>query len=136
MLGEHSSDLNSTVLCVLTRFGLKRRRDLLPTYIGYRNVIRKAVRSHGLLQSAFLIENLRTCYSLSIWAEGAAIPWFGTAVAEHTTEARKVFGRLSFEPGRGPELWSTKWRLQSVSNNLNWGHFDLRSVIGDQQRTG
>lgn len=28
-------------------------------------------------------------------------------------------------------LWSTKWRLSSVSNNLSWPGFDLRDTILD-----
>lgn len=83
----------------------------------------------GLLRNAFLFENPTTWYSLSIWAERDAILSFGTHVVSHVAAARKVFPRLAFEGDRGPELWSTKWRLVSVSNNLNWGDFDLRESI-------
>ncbi|MGH2559555.1 MAG: hypothetical protein ACRDJH_10855, partial [Thermomicrobiales bacterium] len=50
-------------------------------------------------------------------------------VPGHVEAARRAFGRMVFRKGRGPELWSTKWRLASVSNNLNWADFDLRRLI-------
>jgi hypothetical protein len=43
--------------------------------------------------------------------------------------ARDLFGRLAFNAHLGPELWSTKWRLVAVSNNLNWADFDLQEVV-------
>jgi hypothetical protein len=58
---------------------------------------------------------------------------FSPNVAGHIEAARRVFGRLSYEPERGPELWSTKWRLVSVTNNLNWDGFDLREVIKQKE---
>lgn len=82
----------------------------------------------GLLRSSFLVEGLTTCYSLSIWVDESAIPRFGSSVEEHVAVARGVFGRLRFR-NRRPELWSTRWRLAEVSNNLNWDAFDLRHEI-------
>lgn len=119
------------ILCVITRFGLRSAWHLLPTYLDFRRVMREARRSAtpGLLRAAFLIEDFRTCYSLSVWAELNAIPKFGGNVPSHVDAARRVIGRLAFDPGRGPELWSAKWRLTAVSNNLNWSDFDLRGVI-------
>ena len=123
--------VNVPILCVITRFGLRSVRYLLPTYLDYRRVIRNAEvsKTPGLLRSAFLIENPTTCYSLSIWTSWDAIPHFGTNVPYHVDAARRSFGRLSFKKDHGPEIWSTKWRLVAVSNNLNWGDFDLRGLI-------
>lgn len=123
--------VNVPILCAITRFGLHSTRYLLPTYLDYLRVRRNAEisRTPGLLQSAFLIENPRTCYSVSIWSSWEAIPRFGTNVPSHVDAARRIFGRTSFKKDRGPEIWSTKWRLVSVSNNLNWGDFDLRELI-------
>jgi hypothetical protein len=89
----------------------------------------KATQTSGLLRAAFLIENLKTCYSLSIWASYDAIPQFGTNVLYHVVAGNKIFGRLAKNQDGGPEIWSTKWRLTSVSNNLNWADFDLRQLI-------
>jgi hypothetical protein len=61
--------------------------------------------------STFLVENLMSCYSLSIWADKAAIPRFGTNVPVHAEAGNSVFRRLLIDPARGPELWSTKWQL-------------------------
>lgn len=127
--GDHQVDV--PIICAITRFGLRNPRYLLPTYLDYQRVIRnlKASKTPGLLRSAFLIENPTTCYSLSIWTSWDAIPRFGSNVPYHVDAARRIFGRTSFKKDRGPEVWSTKWRLVAVSNNLNWGDFDLRKVI-------
>lgn len=128
-------DVNSTIVCVLTRFGLRRPWHLVQTYIAYRWLMRRVQRTapSGLLKATFLVEDLTTCYSLSLWADDAAIPFFGTSVEEHVVVARGVFGRLRFSTDR-PEIWSTKWRLFQVSNNLNWAGFDLRQIIAEGER--
>lgn len=135
--GDHEVD--ASIVCVVTRFGLAKARYLLPTYLDYRRVVAAARRSKtpGLVRAAFLVESPTSCYSLSLWTDSTAIAHFGTNVGLHVEAARRIFGRLAFDPERGPELWSTKWRLASVSNNLNWQDFDLRKVLlqaGDRAR--
>lgn len=125
--GDHPVD--APILCVLTRFGLRSPIFLLPTYLDYRRTLKKARGTPGLLRAAFLIENPTTCYSLSIWSKWDDIPVFGTNVPIHVDAARRVFGRLLMSNHGGPELWSTKWRLSTVSNNLNWEEFDLRAAV-------
>lgn len=127
--GDHPVDV--PVTCVLTRFGVRSPRLLLPSYLDYREVLGQVVdsRTPGLLHSAFLLESPKAWFSLSIWADPDVIPHFGTNVPLHVAAARRMFGRLAFEHGRGPELWSTKWRLASVSNNLNWDEFSLRDHV-------
>ena len=112
------------VRCVITRFGLRSARFLLPTYADYRRLSNRAEqdRPAGLLRNTFLLENPSTWYSLSLWS---GRPLFSAPVPEHIEAARRVFGRLRHEGDRGPELWSTTWRLEAVSNNLNWGDLDL-----------
>jgi hypothetical protein len=126
--GDHAVDVPIT--CSITRFGLRNARSLPASYLDYRRVLRVEQESPaaGLLRSAFLVENPTTWYSFSIWS---GYPDFSAQVPTHVDAARRVFGRLAMEPGRGPELWSTKWRLVSVTNNLNWGDFDLRQLILD-----
>lgn len=128
-------DVDSSVVCVLTRFALRRPWHLLQTYLAYRWLIRRmeSKRQAGLLKSAFLVEGLTTCYSLSIWADDSTIPRFGTAVEEHVTVAREVFGRLKIR-NRRAEIWSSKWRLAETSNNLNWNGFDLHDALGGAAR--
>lgn len=132
--GDHAVDV--PIICVITRFGLRSPLYLLPAYLDYRRVVRQTTQTQmpGLLRTAFLIENLTTCYSLSIWASWEGIPFFGSTVPAHVEAARRVFGRVSFTPERGPEIWSAKFRLVSVSNNLNWGDFDLRGLIMGMSR--
>lgn len=127
--GDHL--VNVPITCVITRFGLRSIRYLLPTYFDYRHITAdvEATHTRGLLRSAFLIENPTTCYSLSLWNSWENIPRFGTNIPFHINAARKAFGRVSFQEDYGPEVWSTKWRLMSVSNNLNWGDFNLRELI-------
>lgn len=116
--------VDGDITCVITRFGLKSPRHLLPTMLEYRQVLRSVAEpgSIGLLKSAFLIESPTSCVSFSVWDRE---PFFSADVPRHVEAARRVFGRLEFDPGRGPELWSTQWKLASVSNNLNWGDLDL-----------
>jgi hypothetical protein len=86
----------------------------------------------GLLKAAFLVENPTTCYSLSFWSQEPAL---SAHVPRHIDAANSVFGRLAFDPDQGPELWSTRWQLTSVTNNLHWPGFDLRDALlrgGDQ----
>jgi hypothetical protein len=117
------------IMCVLTRFGLRSPLYLLPTYLDYRYTMKQAARTPGLLRAAFLIENLTTCYSLSIWSSYDDIPVFGGNVPYHVDAARNVFRRLLMRQPGVPELWSTKWQLTTVSNNVNWKDFDLRGLI-------
>ena len=127
--GHHPVDV--PIICVLTRFGLRSARHLIPTYLEYRRIMREAAqtRTPGLLRSAFLIELPRTCFSLSIWAGEEAIPHFGTNVISHVAAGNAVFGRLAVAEDGGPEIWPTRWQLTSVSNNLNWEGLNLRELI-------
>lgn len=120
--GEHD------VRCVITRFGLRGRRFLLPTYRDYRRLVRQVAvnRPPGLLRFAFLVENPTTCYSVSLWNRR---PMFSAAVPEHVEVVRRMFGRLRIDEERGPELWSTTWRLAETSTNLNWEDLDLGQLL-------
>ena len=119
--GDHWTDGPS--ICVITRFRLRRPWYLISTWLHYRAVRRQALahNSHGgLIRTAFLIENLHTCYSLSIWDSYAAIPQFGTDVKSHVQAGNFVISRLAISTRDRPELWSTKWKLLSTSHNLEW----------------
>lgn len=123
-------DVDSTIVCVMTRFGLRRPWHLIQTYLAYRWLMRRVRQAapDRLLKATFLVENVTTCYSLSIWADESAIPLFGTSVEEHVAVARGAFGRLRLR-NQLPEVWSTKWRLCQVSNNLNWDGLDLQHLM-------
>jgi hypothetical protein len=83
----------------------------------------------GFLRAVLLFELPACAYSISFWAERAAISRFGSDVSLHVQAARSIFGRVRHRDGAGPEIWSTKWDLRSVSNNLLWDEFDLRELI-------
>jgi hypothetical protein len=129
--------VDAPIVCVITRFGLRSRRHLLPTYRDYRRVVRdvQATGTSGLLRSVFLVQDPTTCFSVSIWEDEARIAHFGTKVQSHVEAARRMFGRLRMDPERGPELWSTRWRLASMSHNLNWDDFALDEVVATHDGT-
>lgn len=121
----HTQDL----VLVLTRFQLRNAWQLVQSYSDYRHVARDARGVEGLLRSSFLIEDAHTFFTLSIWRHDSDIPRFGTTVASHVAAGNRVFPRLRCTRERGPEIASTKWRLTSGSNNLNWDSLDLRSAL-------
>lgn len=124
--GDHPID--TSIMCAITRFGLRSPRFLPRAYREYQRVVRASQQSDvpRLLRSAFLVENPSTWYSFSIW-DGS--PEFSAAVPAHVEAARRSFSWLAMDPEEGPELWSTKWQLKSVTNNLSWDGFDLRPVL-------
>jgi hypothetical protein len=126
LVGETVVDAEIT--CVITRFVLRSPLSLLRMLRENRRLVRVAgaTAGLGLLRSAFVIESPRVCFSLSIWS---GEPLMSGRVEQHIEAARRVFPRLAYAEGRGPELWSTQWRLVSTTNNLNWGDFNLRSLI-------
>lgn len=120
----HQAGTSDPIL-VLTRFRVRSATQMLQSYRDYQRVVRAAHDSPGLLRSLFLLENPTTFYSLSIWSEEVAIPRFGGRVPEHVYAGRNVFGRLRFDPARGPEIWSAKWKLDTLSRNRQWPGLDL-----------
>lgn len=128
-VGDHP--VTSPAVAVITRFRLRGPQHLLPTYRAYRRVLLEAQRSQtpGLLRAAFLLESPSTWYSLSLWADANAISHFGTNAAGHVEAANRIFEHVRYDEHHDPEIWSTKWRLQSVSNNLSWEGFDLRDIL-------
>jgi hypothetical protein len=134
-LGERQVD--APIMCQLTRFGLSSSRHLPPTIRDYRRLVRDMAdpdgidpAAIGLLRSAFLVERPTTCYSLSIWS---GKPMFSASVPQHISTASRVFGRLAGDAEHGPELFTTTWRLVSVTNNLNWPGLDLRAAIAEAE---
>lgn len=131
-VGDHPVDLPTT--CVVTRFALESPWKMLQTISDYRRVLRAAAESRtpGLFQAVLALDTPTSCVSISIWRDEASIAAFGTAVPEHVVAARSVFARLKMDAELGPELWSTKWRIASVSSNLNWRGFDLARMIAHE----
>jgi hypothetical protein len=130
--GATFARVDTKVSCVLTRFRLRSAWSLLPFYLAFRRIRRESREIGGLLQSLFLIEDWRTCYTLSMWANDCAIVDFGR-VRAHIDAANSAFGPTYRRDTQRSEIWSAQFRLWAVSShNMNWDGFDLQPILGDQ----
>jgi hypothetical protein len=124
--------MDTTVSCVMTRFQLRSVRSLIPFYLHFRKVRRASMKVDGLLKALFLIENLHTCYTMSLWKNDCAIVEFG-GVYPHVAAANSAFGPTWRNDLKRAEIWSAQFRLWAVSaHNLNWEGLDLQTVLADQ----
>ena len=127
--GASFARVDTTISCVLTRFHLRSSWSLIPFYLAFRRVRREAQAIAGLLHASFLVENRRTCYTLSLWKDEYSIVSFGS-VRSHITAANSAF---SGAYGRQPEVWSAQFRMWAVScHNLNWEGLDWQAHLADQ----
>jgi len=130
--GPGFARVNSTVSCVLTRFRLRSCWSLIAFYLAFRRVRHAARELEGLLEAVFLMEDLRTCYTLSFWEHDRAIVEFGR-LRTHIEAANSAFRRTCCGNMSRPEIWSAQFRLWAVScHNLNWEGLDLRSSLDEQ----
>lgn len=121
--------VDTNVSCMLTRFHLRSAWSLIHFYRSYRRVRAQSDRIPGLLKTAFLIEDARTCYTLSIWENADAIYDFNGQVDSHIDAANSSIRHLKFGAG-GVELWSAQFRLSAISAfNLRWDSFDIRRHV-------
>lgn len=106
--------------CVLTRFEVRSLWALLRCYLSFRRIRADARQINGLLITVFLVENFRTCYTLSIWRDVDAILQFNTETHSHIHAANRSFRLLRFRQ-KHPELWSAQLRFSALSPyNLRW----------------
>jgi hypothetical protein len=132
MSGAGFARVDTTVSCVLTRFRLRSCLSLIPFYLAFRRVRDDAREIEGLLQATFLVENLHTCYTLSLWKEDWAIPEFGR-LRSHVNAANSAFAPTYRKDLNRAEIWSAQFRLWAVScHNLNWEGLDLQTLLADQ----
>ena len=128
--------VGGTVSCVLTRFRLPTPWLLPSFFLRFRRVRKEALATTpGLIRAVFLVESLRTCYTLSLWTDDNAIVDFGGRVSSHVQAANWAIVRVIRKDLRRPEIWSVQWRLWAVSHNLNWDGVDLRRVLAGQLGT-
>lgn len=126
--GTGYGKVESDVACVITRFEVRSTVALLRFYWSFRRVRAQSRRIPGLLASLFLIENRRTCYTLSLWQDEAAILRFNTQVVAHVHAANACFRDLATVDRRAL-LWSAQFKLFAVSpNNLRWRGVDVMSA--------
>jgi hypothetical protein len=128
-LGTGYLNVDSTVSCVLTRFQVRSIWSTIRFYLMYRRIRRGTRSITGLVTTLFLVENLRTCYTLSIWRNADAILTFNGSVHAHIDAANKSFSRMRFSNGR-PLLWSAQFSLAAVSPcNLRWDNGAVDAVF-------
>jgi hypothetical protein len=126
--------MDTAVSCLLTRFRVRSPWWLLRFYLGFRRVRRASRGVNGLLRALFLVEDFRTCYTLSLWANDAAILDFGS-LPDHVHTANSAFGPTWRADLKRAEIWSAQFRLWAVScHNMTWDGLDLETVLGDQWR--
>jgi hypothetical protein len=131
--GAGFARVETIMSCVLTRFRLRSFWSLIPFYCAFRRVRKASREIGGLLQAVFLVENLRTCYTLSLWSNDNAIVEFGTRVHDHIHAANSAFAPTYNWELRRPEIWSAQFRLWAVSCcNLNWEGLDMRELLGGE----
>jgi hypothetical protein len=127
--GAAFARVDTTISCVLTRFHLRSSWSLIPFYLAFRRVRREARAIAGLLQASFLVENRRTCYTLSLWKDDYSIVDLGS-IRSHVVAANSVF---SGAYGQVPEIWSAQFRMWAVScHNLKWEGLDWKAHLADQ----
>src|SRR5690349_11001313 len=95
--------VDTSVSCLLTRFRLRSMWSLLGFYLSYKRVRAETAECEGLIASLFLVENLRTCYTLSFWRNVAAIVDFNGRGRAHVNATNRSFQHLEMG-ATGPEL--------------------------------
>jgi hypothetical protein len=128
--GAAFARVNTGVSCVLTRFRLRSCLSLIPFYLAFRRVSKEAREIQGLLRAVFLIEDLHTCYTLSIWKDDLAISEIAK-VRSHVSVANSAFRPTFRQDLKRAEIWSAQFRLWAVSrHNLIWEGWDLKEILG------
>lgn len=128
-IGTNYSVVEPGITCMLTRFRLRSVVALVRFLVHYRRIKKQAEKVDGLITSAFLIENLTTCYTLSIWKQAhQSIPEFNVLVTDHIHAANASFDDLVVQSGK-PLLWSAQFRLSAISpHNFRWEGTDFSDL--------
>jgi hypothetical protein len=120
----------TTVSCVITRFRLRSFWWMIPFYFAYRRVRNGSSNVTGLLRSAFLVQDARTCYTFSLWSSEGAILEFNARVAAHAAAGNTALHGTFNGQRQQCEIWSAQFRLWAVSPHCHsWDDLDLRSLI-------
>lgn len=105
--------------CTVTRVRLRSAWHLPRAWSYFRRVRRQMHGLDGLRRASFAIAGPRTFIILSVWDHEIALLDFATSITAHHDAVRSTLRRARQIQG-GPEIWSTQWKIWSVSNNLNW----------------
>jgi hypothetical protein len=133
MSGAAYERVGGTVSCVLTRFRVPSIWSFPRFFFAFRRVRKQALATTpGLIEAVFLVEGLRTYFTLSLWTDDNAIVDFGTHVTSHIPTANWALLHVYRGDLKRPEVWSVQWRLWAISHNLNWEGVDLRGLLAKQ----
>lgn len=125
--------VDTTMVCVITRFGFRTVFGLLWAAYAFRRVKRDAMDSPGLLCTQLWMESWRTCTVFSLWENPIDIGFFNCR-SRHIRVANAALRLL--QPLRpGVHMWSAEFNLRAVSPpNLNWEGVDIEPYIQFRQR--
>jgi hypothetical protein len=95
------------MICVTTRFRVRRAWLLIPLYLTYRGLRRDLALAPGLIRYAFLVQSPVACCTMSIWESEEALVAFSN-VRRHIQAVRwaKRWCR---------DIWSAYWHADAVS---------------------
>lgn len=120
---------NKPLACVITRFRLRTALALPLFYIVYRKVRRVArERVPGLITSAFLVENPRVCYTLSLWHSDDAISDFNRLIV-HVKAGNWCMRYVYDSRKRKAGLCTFHLRLLAHGSNVYWEGIDLAEIL-------
>lgn len=119
--------VDTDVVIVITRFGVRTFYGLIVTWIDGQRLQRHIGKIPGLLKSIFVFETPHSALSVSIWESERFISQFGAEQPFHVSVANAVFPRVRHTRDGKPEIWSIRAKPVSLSNNLVWKDLDLRS---------
>jgi hypothetical protein len=99
------------MICVTTRFHLRRFWHLLPMYLAYKRIKPDLRKTPGLIRFAFLVEHPCVCFTFSIWETQDALEKFANTSA-HIRAVRQAKQLCQ-------NIWSAYWHLDAVSKYAN-----------------
>lgn len=117
--------VDSSVICLVTRFRMRSLMGIFRAYLWCRRIRSRSAQVDGLIKSLFLMEDLRTFYTISFWSEELAVLRFNEAVPAHIQAANMCFRDLE-QTDNGRCLWSAQFSLSAISQfNRNWDGADF-----------
>ena len=110
------------MICVTSRFHLRRFWHLVPMYFRYRRMQHDLGIAPGLLRFAFAVEDPLTIFTFSVWESSRALGSFAN-VHSHVSAVHSAKNLCS-------EIWSAYWHLDQISNSAQiWsGPFSINET--------
>lgn len=125
--------VETTIVCVITRFKFRSIFGLLWAVYAFRQVKRDSKGTDGLLSTQFGIESWRACTVFSLWETPEHIGFFNSR-GQHIRVANVTFRLLESLRSR-VHLWSAEFSLRAVSpSNLTWEGVDIRPHVRLRQK--